>query len=196
MGLAVVITVTFDKDVRTVNTNKLFEVREGFITPSLTHTRTHTHTHTHIYTHTHTHTQIKCDLENVESSSKPVKGRCTFDSKTQKAEFTPHQTLHPNATYTVTLLGHGVTTTQCLSSGKISNALITFKTCDPPPKNIGIKLKGHKGEVHMKYIHVHVCGESWLTIKDLQPTGPVLKAGHPGILLILRLHVCIHTCLY
>ena len=24
-----------------------------------------------------------------------------------------------------------------------------------------------------------VCGESWLAIKDLQPTAPVLKAGHP-----------------
>ena len=23
------------------------------------------------------------------------------------------------------------------------------------------------------------CGESWLAIKDLQPTAPVLKAGHP-----------------
>jgi hypothetical protein len=113
--LAVVIAVTFDKDVRTVNTNKLFEV--------------------------------KCDLENVDSALKPVQGRCTFDSKTQRAEFTPHHTLHPNATYTVTLLGPAVTTTQCLSSGKVSNALITFKTCDPPPKNIGIKLKGQKGEV-------------------------------------------------
>ena len=27
-----------------------------------------------------------------------------------------------------------------------------------------------------------MCGESWLAIKDLQPTAPVLKAGHPGVL--------------
>ena len=27
-----------------------------------------------------------------------------------------------------------------------------------------------------------VCGESWLATKDLQPTAPVLKAGHPGVL--------------
>ena len=27
-----------------------------------------------------------------------------------------------------------------------------------------------------------MCGESWLAIKDLQPTAPVLKAGDPGVL--------------
>ena len=27
-----------------------------------------------------------------------------------------------------------------------------------------------------------MCGESWLATKDLQPTAPVLKAGHPGVL--------------
>ena len=30
-----------------------------------------------------------------------------------------------------------------------------------------------------------VCGESWLTIKDIEPTIPVLKAGHPSVLFIL-----------
>ena len=27
-----------------------------------------------------------------------------------------------------------------------------------------------------------MCGESWLATKNLQPTVPVLKAGHPGVL--------------
>ena len=27
-----------------------------------------------------------------------------------------------------------------------------------------------------------MCGENWLATKDLQPTAPVLKAGHPGVL--------------
>ena len=27
-----------------------------------------------------------------------------------------------------------------------------------------------------------MCGESWLPIKNLQPTAPVLKAGHPDVL--------------
>ena len=26
-----------------------------------------------------------------------------------------------------------------------------------------------------------MCGESWLATKDLYPTAPVLKAGHPGV---------------
>ena len=29
-----------------------------------------------------------------------------------------------------------------------------------------------------------MCGESWLAIKDLQPTVPVLKAGHPSVLVL------------
>ena len=34
--------------------------------------------------------------------------------------------------------------------------------------------------ISITHMHVHVlCGESWLAIKDLQPTVPVLKAGHP-----------------
>ena len=32
-------------------------------------------------------------------------------------------------------------------------------------------------------VHVRVCRESWLAIKDLQPTTPVLNAGHPDVLL-------------
>ena len=30
------------------------------------------------------------------------------------------------------------------------------------------------------FVFEWVCGESWLTVKD--PTIPVLKAGHPGVL--------------
>ena len=31
---------------------------------------------------------------------------------------------------------------------------------------------------------------SWLAIKDLQPTVPVLKAGHPGVLGLLCMYIC------
>lgn len=123
VDLAVVISVTFDKDVRTVNVSKLFEV--------------------------------KCDLENIDTALKPVKGRCTYDGKTQKAEFISQNTLHPSATYTVTLLGRAVTTTQCSSGASISNAQFTFTTCNPPPKNIGIKMKGENGEVERLQIANH-----------------------------------------
>ena len=34
------------------------------------------------------------------------------------------------------------------------------------------------------YWNVHVCGESWLAIKILNPPFPVLKAGHPVCILI------------
>ena len=41
-----------------------------------------------------------------------------------------------------------------------------------------------------------MCGESWLAIKDLQPTTPVLKVGHPVscsslCVLCVVCHVCI-----
>ena len=34
-----------------------------------------------------------------------------------------------------------------------------------------------------------MCGESWLTIKDILPTVPVLKAGHSSVLFIMLI-VC------
>ena len=30
-----------------------------------------------------------------------------------------------------------------------------------------------------------MCGDSWLATKDVQPTAPVPKAGHPGVLLFV-----------
>ena len=76
---------------------------------------------------------------------KPVEGHVTFDPRALRAEFSPTHTLHPGTTYTVTLYGRAITTPQCPSSGAaISNALLSFHTCTPPPKNIGIKLKGER----------------------------------------------------
>ena len=34
-----------------------------------------------------------------------------------------------------------------------------------------------------------MCGESWLVTQDIQPTVPVLKAGHPGVLDSVCVHV-------
>ena len=36
-----------------------------------------------------------------------------------------------------------------------------------------------------------MCGESWLATKDLLPTIPVLKAGHPGVPSYMYIHVCL-----
>ena len=80
-----------------------------------------------------------------EMDVKPVEGHVTFDPRALRAEFSPTHTLHPGTTYTVTLYGRAITTPQCPSSGAaISNALLSFHTCTPPPKNIGIKLKGER----------------------------------------------------
>ena len=34
-------------------------------------------------------------------------------------------------------------------------------------------------------------GESWLATQDLQPTIPVLKAGHPGVPSYYTMYVCL-----
>ena len=36
-----------------------------------------------------------------------------------------------------------------------------------------------------------MCGKSWLATKDLQPTAPVLKAGHPGVPCYNYMYVCL-----
>lgn len=102
------ITVHFDRDVKTVNINKLFEVHCNSVDPSLN----------------------------------PVKGRISYDARQQRAEFIPQNTLYPNSKYTVYLMGRAVTTVQCPHSANIKNAELHFQTCNPAPKNIGIKLKG------------------------------------------------------
>jgi hypothetical protein len=78
---------------------------------------------------------------------KPAEGRATFDTRTQRAEFSPLHTLHPGASYTVTLHGRAIATTQCSSGLNIASTHLSFTTCSPPPKNIGIKLKGANEQV-------------------------------------------------
>lgn len=76
--------------------------------------------------------------------TKPLEGRTTYDSKSQRVQFTPTHTLHPGATYSVSLSGHAITTSQCSNGSFISDAKLSFITCTPPPKNIGIKLRGQR----------------------------------------------------
>ena len=40
-----------------------------------------------------------------------------------------------------------------------------------------------------------MCGESWLAIKDLQPTIPVLKAGHSVSDFCCLFVVCVRVCM-
>ena len=40
-----------------------------------------------------------------------------------------------------------------------------------------------------------MCGESWLAIKDLQPTAPVLKAGHLVSCSSLYMHAVCLVCI-
>lgn len=89
--------------------------------------------------------QVTCDT--VDPSLNPVKGRINYDARAQKAEFIPHSTLYPNSKYTVLLMGRAVTTSRCSHSVNIKNAELHFETCDPAPKNIGIRLKGQAQEV-------------------------------------------------
>jgi len=111
--LGATIIVYFNKDVRTVNINKLFEVH----------------------------------CNSVDASLNPVKGRISYDARQQRAEFIPSNTLFPNSKYTVVLMGRAVTTVQCTHSANIKNAELHFNTCNPAPKHIGIKLKGHSSEL-------------------------------------------------
>ena len=89
--------------------------------------------------------QVQCN--SVDPSLNPVKGRISYDARQQRAEFIPHNTLYPNAKYTVFLMGRAVTTAQCSNSANIKNAELHFHTCDPPPKSIGIKIKGQTDKV-------------------------------------------------
>ena len=59
-----------------------------------------------------------------------------------KAEFIPDNTLFPNSNYTVTLNGKAVTTAQCSHSANIKDTSFSFRTSNPPPKSVGIRLKG------------------------------------------------------
>ncbi len=83
---------------------------------------------------------MTCDT--VDPSLNPVKGRFSYSAISRKAEFTPTSTLYPNSKYTVMLMGRAITPTRCSLGANIKNAELHFETCDPAPKNIGIKLKG------------------------------------------------------
>ncbi len=87
----------------------------------------------------HTYVQVHCN--SVDPSLNPVKGRFNYDARSQKAEFIPQNTLYPSSKYMVKLMGRAVTTSQCSNSNNIKNAELHFETCNPAPKEIGIKLK-------------------------------------------------------
>ena len=80
-----------------------------------------------------------------------MKGRISYDARQQRAEFIPQNTLYPNSKYTVYLMGRAVTTVQCPHSANIKNAELHFQTCNPAPKNIGIKLKGQSELVSVNF---------------------------------------------
>lgn len=83
---------------------------------------------------------MSCDSH--DSNFNPIKGRAGYEPRQMKAEFIPDNTLFPNSKYTVTLNGKAVTTTQCSHSANIKDVSFSFRTSNPPPKSVGIRLKG------------------------------------------------------
>lgn len=83
---------------------------------------------------------MSCDSH--DSNFNPIKGRASYEPRQMKAEFIPDNTLFPNSKYTVTLNGKAVTTTQCSHSANIKDVSFSFRTSNPPPKSVGIRLKG------------------------------------------------------
>lgn len=116
------IVVLFDKDVRTINSTKLFEVSFLSLTNSY-----------------YLYIQVIC--ESPEQGSTPVKGRVNYDTRQMKLEFIPQRTLFPNSKIIVQLHGIALTTANCTQSVNIKDAAFSFHTCNPPPKTVGIKLK-------------------------------------------------------
>ena len=94
----------------------------------------------HLSTDTFHYPQISCD--SVDPTLNPIKGQVNYDSRHQKAEFIPINTFLPNAQYTVVLKGRAATTTQCSQGANIEDKQFQFHTSNPPPKSVGIKLKG------------------------------------------------------
>ena len=89
--------------------------------------------------------QVNC--QSVDSSFNPTKGKTLYDPALHRAEFTPFNTLFPNSKYMVTLNGRAVTTSQCSNPANIKNTDFHFTTCNPAPKTISVKLRGHSSEV-------------------------------------------------
>ncbi|KAL5508950.1 hypothetical protein EMCRGX_G004221 [Ephydatia muelleri] len=88
--------------------------------------------------------EVNC--QSLDSSLNPTKGKTLYDAALHRAEFSPINTLFPNSKYTVTLYGRAVTTSQCSNPANIRNTDFHFTTCNPAPKTISVKLRGHSGE--------------------------------------------------
>lgn len=88
--------------------------------------------------------EVNC--QSVDSSFNPTKGKTLYDPALHRAEFTPFNTLFPNSKYMVTLNGRAVTTSQCSNPANIKNTDFHFTTCNPAPKTISVKLRGHSSE--------------------------------------------------
>eukprot|EP00731_Ephydatia_muelleri_P012913 Em0007g223a len=86
------------------------------------------------------------NCQSLDSSLNPTKGKTLYDAALHRAEFSPINTLFPNSKYTVTLYGRAVTTSQCSNPANIRNTDFHFTTCNPAPKTISVKLRGHSGE--------------------------------------------------
>ena len=103
--------------------------------------------------------QVNC--QSVDSSMNPTKGKTSYDDAQHRAEFTPFNTLFPNSKYLVTLYGRAVTTKQCSNPVNIKNTDFHFTTCNPAPKTISVKLRGHSSEVGGAYVCHYIILYGW-----------------------------------
>ena len=84
--------------------------------------------------------QLSCD--SMDPVLNPIKGRVNHDPRQQRVEYVPENTLIPNTKYSILLNGKAITTASCTHSANIKSKEIHFTTTNPPPKTVGIKLRG------------------------------------------------------